>query len=660
MAGWKKVIVSGSHAELAQVSASGLKIPQITISTTTQKVLVDGGSGVIHSRAQNLIQGSNTQYSAGTGFALDASSSPQVFTLDLNSDANGIDHDLIPHTASGAHINWLGPNGILHASNYQDTLYTGSDGGSGLHITQSQGGEWTTLPSQAWTQVGALGTDDSGGSINWSGNITNTGSIMAVGNTLQATDLYVTESITSGNPNFQILAQEMSASLATMGSAAVPATVFAGTGIGGLFVSGTFIYNDLTFQEQVLQQYTGSHIFGGSANDTIQDFTGNIYISQGATSSIGFYGTGSGLTNIPSNAVNYQALTFSDGVTGSFATQNFGFDTATTLNAQISSSGGLSVSSDGFHISTDGVTTARISSSAVVSNRILNENIVSGSLKPDIINAHTLSPYAGALSFNPGLDFLLASTGSGASATLGRTKISALRNFLVNSFPDNIDNAGSVITISVAPDSNGTAISNLFLTVTSDVTTTPELGLGSTGGNGLKITNANFITGSGGDVLAINNGGTGASTAQQAAQNILAWEVDDTYALTIGDTSDTITISGSLQVTQGATTNINLENFEVEDKIMHIGLGANASTDDIGIKFGSSLTQSNALFYNGINDAEGRLAYGYDLNPDNTIALSTNHFPMTVFEGNTGNAELVKADQAGMMRVESNEIYLYI
>lgn len=666
MAGWKKVIVSGSHAELAQVSASGLKTPQNTTTTTGLAVLVDGGSGVIHKIDQSLIQGTNTEYAAGTGFNLNTvTQNLNAFTLNLDQ----IDHDLLFNFSSSEHIDWTtGQTENIEASNYQNTLYTGSDGSSGLHITES-GGEWITLPIQEWTGVGALGSNDSGGSINWSGNIGNTGliaSLLSDGNAgILATNINATQSITVTTTTVG-----MSASVSQIGSSSTPAQVEFGSGplTGGLFVSGTFIYNDLTFQEQVLQQYSGSHIFGGSATDTIQDFTGNIYISTGATSSIGFYGTGSGLTNIPSSAVNYQALAFSDGVTGSFATQNFGFDTATTLSAQVSGSGagGIWTSAAGLYVGANAATTDRISGSAVTTAKILDANIQSGSLTSSIINDHDLSPYSGPLSFAPGTDYLLLSTGSGDSATLGNTKISAMSNFFEDQFPDNIDNDGNVTTISVDPDSTGTPISNLFLTVTPDVTTTPELGLSSVGGNGLQITNTNFVTGSGGHVLTIANGGTGASTAHEAAQNILGWEATDALgndvvnSLTIGDSSDTITISGSLQVTAGATTNINLENFEVEDKIMQIGVGATSPLNDVGIKFGSGPTQSNALFYNGINANIGRLAYGYDLNPDNTIGLSTNHFPMTVFEGNETNAEIVKADQSGMMRVQSNEIYLYM
>ena len=668
--GWKKVITSGSHAELAQVTASRLNTPPNTTTTTGLAVLVDRGDNVISKIDQSLIQGTNTEYAAGQGFALDTSPTPQVFTLQLGG-AGGIDHDQIPHTASGAHINWLGANGTLSPSNYENTQYSGSDGTSGLHITES-GGEWITLPIQEWTGVGALGTDNAGGSINWSGGIVTEGEISAAaGGILGATNISVTESITFSNPDSFMTADYMSASLATMGSAGDPATAQFGTGLSdssGLFISGTFIYNDLAFQEQILQQYTGSHIFGGTATNTSQSFTGNIYVSQGVTSSFapGFQGTGSGLTNIPSSAVNFQALTFSDGITGSFATQEFDFDTNTSMSLQVSSSGGLRVEpSVGLYIDVNGVTSNRIDTGSVTTTKILDANIQSGSLSPNIINAHTYSTFSGAaginqLPFDPNADFLLASEGSGDSATLGKTTISDLKTYLVDQFPDNIDSTGTVLSVSVTPLEGGSTIDGLFLSITDDITTTPEISIGgSITGN---INNSHWT----GSVLSVDDGGTGATTAEDAAQNILSWDATDALGndvvnnLTIGDGSDTITIPGSLEVNADTTT-VDLENFEVTDKFMQIGIGGlNPATDDVGIQFGQAATQSNAFFYKGISEDAGRLAFGYNLNHENTIGLTTDNYPMTVFEGTLDAAALVKADQAGMMRVQDNEIYLYI
>jgi len=674
--GWKKVITSGSHAELAQVTASRLNIPQNTTTTTGLDVLVDRGDNVISKIAQSLIQGTNTEFAAGQGFALDTSPSPQVFTLQLSGET-GIDHDLIPHTASGAHINWLGANGTLSPSNYENTQYSGSDGTSGLHITES-GGEWITLHKQQWTGVGALGTGDSGGSINWSEDITNTGSV--TGATLEATNIYVTESLQTNFPvGVSIFVDNMSASLVNIGEAGDPAAAQFGTGLSdssGLFISGTFIYNDLAFQEQILQQYTGSHIFGGSAADTSQSFTGNIYVSQGVTSSFapGFQGTGSGLTNIPSSAVNYQALTFSNSITGSFATQNFDFDTDTSMSISTLNSGlgdvfnHLLIRADaGGTLS--GVSSIKIETGSVTTVKVGAGAVQSGSLSPDIINAHPYATFSAAaginqLPFEGGSDFLLVSTGSGVvgssnASVLGKAKIEDLRNYLVNQFPTNIDSTGTVLSVSVSPLEGGSTIDGLFLSITDEITTTPIISIGgSITGN---INNSHWT----GSVLSIANGGTGATTAQDAAQNILGWDATDeagntiVNSLTMGDVSDTITIPGSLEVNANTTT-VDLENFEVKDKVLQIGLGATGAANDIGIQFGQAATQSNAFFYKGINEDAGRLAFGYSLNPDNTIGLSTDNYPMSVFEGTLDAAALVKADQAGMMRVEDNEIYLYI
>ena len=103
-----------------------------------------------------------------------------------------------------------------------------------------------------------------------------------------------------------------------------------------------------------------------------------------------------------------------------------------------------------------------------------------------------------------------------------------------------------------------------------------------------------------------------------------------------------------------------MENLEIKDKFLLLGHGSTSPLNDIGIQFGQSPTQSNSLFYKG-TDPNGRLAYGYNEDHITFNGLTSNHYPMTVFSGSAEAAALVKANQTGMMRIDSeNEIYLHI
>ena len=113
--------------------------------------------------------------------------------------------------------------------------------------------------------------------------------------------------------------------------------------------------------------------------------------------------------------------------------------------------------------------------------------------------------------------------------------------------------------------------------------------------------------------LAIADGGTGQSTAAGAANALL--NVSQGGALTVGDSSDTITVGGDLTVTgdlivSGDTVTVNTATLDVEDLNITVGKAATSSSasNGAGLTFGAwssgtipTLTWVHASTYLAVN-----------------------------------------------------------
>ena len=86
MANWKKVIVSGSQAELAGISASSL--PTLDPSTNEFQVLVTGSNGAFFVTGSNALAGSNQNLDAGAGIVItnnEISASVDDVSIEINN-----------------------------------------------------------------------------------------------------------------------------------------------------------------------------------------------------------------------------------------------------------------------------------------------------------------------------------------------------------------------------------------------------------------------------------------------------------------------------------------------------------------------------------------------------------------------------------------------
>ncbi len=125
------------------------------------------------------------------------------------------------------------------------------------------------------------------------------------------------------------------------------------------------------------------------------------------------------------------------------------------------------------------------------------------------------------------------------------------------------------------------------------------------------------------------------------------------------------TLSGDL-VVNGTTTTLNTTNLNVEDQFILVNSGSTAK--DAGIVFGGTsgtAQQGKALIWDySYNSNDGRLAISStDVahnSTSNFAAGTTGYYVAGVFSGNSSDAATAKADHAGNIRIESNEIYIYV
>ena len=139
-------------------------------------------------------------------------------------------------------------------------------------------------------------------------------------------------------------------------------------------------------------------------------------------------------------------------------------------------------------------------------------------------------------------------------------------------------------------------------------------------------------------------------------------------AVAIGDSDDIVTIGNDLVVTGNLTVNgdnlvANVTNLAVDDR--YILLNSGSAAGDSGIVFGGSLGTANSGMAIILDDTDDRLvirsdAFDPDSNSDATLS-ATNHYSVVgAFEGTVANAATAKANKVGNIRVESEEIFIYV
>jgi hypothetical protein len=166
-----------------------------------------------------------------------------------------------------------------------------------------------------------------------------------------------------------------------------------------------------------------------------------------------------------------------------------------------------------------------------------------------------------------------------------------------------------------------------------------------------------------GSSLSSPSQGTARLTTNGVIQNV-DLGVQATDSVTFGAlaiTNDAI-IGGDLTV-NGTTTSINTTNLDIEDQYILLNSGS-AATLDSGIVFGGSngVAQSGAatIWDASYNSNDGRLAIVNNMASSATGNQTPSYHIAGVFEGTAVNAATAQADHPGNIRVENDEIYIYI
>ncbi len=170
------------------------------------------------------------------------------------------------------------------------------------------------------------------------------------------------------------------------------------------------------------------------------------------------------------------------------------------------------------------------------------------------------------------------------------------------------------------------------------------------------------------------SGSTGGGTVALGTQTLsvvgTANEIEATASgqtITIGLPND-VNVAGNLSVqgnldVQGTVTNINTTNLDVEDAFILLNSGS-AATADSGFVFGGSngTAQSGAglIWDASYNSNDGRLAIVGNMASNATGAQTPSYYVGGVFAGTSADAATAEADHVGNIRVEGDDIFIYV
>jgi len=154
---------------------------------------------------------------------------------------------------------------------------------------------------------------------------------------------------------------------------------------------------------------------------------------------------------------------------------------------------------------------------------------------------------------------------------------------------------------------------------------------------------------------------TGQGEARLTTNGVAASTIDLGLQTTDSPTFAGLTVAGDLTVT-GNTIEAQVTNLNVEDKFILLNSGS--TSGDSGIVFGGAdgvANQGVGLFWDtSYNSNDGRLAVINSIAAGATGDQTPAYHIAGVFEGTEGNAATAQADHVGNIRVESDEIYIYV
>jgi len=422
MAEWKKVIVSGSSAELTHVTASkGIQITNIaTTAANTENVLVVDSSGNVKKATQATVAGAISQAHAYATTSIDNTATSQftsvgtVLSASVNSNITYVNNGNIALSVSASvEGDFLGikavTKSIVAGTNITLTPSAASTtinavtksivAGENIEVSLS-GTNDTIATIKAVTKsivagenvtVTLSGTNDTIATIKAAtssvvapgSNITVTPSVNANGGTVYSISSTAFSPADSANFDNITATGNVSASgktaVHTFGGTATFNTISASKlNIETLtelntdtVINGGLVFNGFELFEDQIVIRTGSTQFGVGASSSLQSavthtFTGSVFITgsnltltDGTVTATAFSGDGANITGIVANNVALNTLTAGNGLAASAGHYDGGTNTTFSVNAGT----GLSISGDDVIISNAGVTETQLATS---------------------------------------------------------------------------------------------------------------------------------------------------------------------------------------------------------------------------------------------------------------------------------------------------------
>ena len=630
MADWKKIILSGSDATLASVTASaGVNIgTSVTVGTAASdgvagdRVVTVDASGNFRSLAQGSVAGLNTEYDAGDGLNLGGAGN-----LTFSVVPAEITHSHLFGWLADEHINWSASAAgyEIHSSNYSDTTYTGGPG-----ITIDAAGAVSTSANQG--HVTAVGSLTAGSISEGFGNIYTTGFISA--STVTASYLTIYGSVRSyGDALIE-------------GGATIPGDLSASVVsiTGSLTVDGDLTFNGATFED------ISSGIITGSTEWGLLDGTSNHYFSGSVTASGGvsassFTGDGSGLTGILGSGITTEALTAGNGLNN---TNNVYDGTATKTFSVKPQGSTIGVTAQGIRVANNTIGSLHLQAGAVTHDKMGVGAVLSEHLSADFITGLTPTVYT-SLDAN---DAFLIASGSTGPNQFKHTTIADITNYVSSSLNFSTE-VGTVTGVTMVSNVQGIEITVAGSTAVPTITLSGNVEINNDNFPAAGVTTAT--------ALSIANGGTGQITAKDAANALLNTTLG---SLTFGTGGDTITIGGDL-IVNGNLTSITSTDLEITDRYVLIGSGS--STGDIGIQFGEASSQGNMLVWeDNYSGSDGRFGVNRDntsamWNTGGTLNVDCDYHIATVFAGTSEDAATAKQNHNGNIRLDgSGNAYIWV
>ena len=759
MSGWKKVIVSGSNAELANLTATGadIKLTNLPAGSNENVVLVDSSTGALKKIAMSSVTGANTTYS------LDTSLSGANGVITLTDSDGGTDTITL---AAGAHIT-MSESGDTITISSTDTVYSHPTQGtinttfSGIEvptaIVVNSLGHTTTvskgnIQSASTSQKGVVQLSDSTGSTSTSQAAT-ANAVKQVADAIanldgglssltsgEVTQLQNINSVTISNTQWgylgsmnQGVAQGDSVTFAgvTSGGTISGSTVNASTANitelnvnGSATMTGSLVFNGVSFTETATLTNTGSNTFG--ANGTTQTFSGSTVFMEAPTfnAPLGVSSGGTGLSTISSGNVllgngtgnistvdatadgtflvgdgstmvaeSGATLRTSIGVgtsdTPQFTGINLGHASDTTLTREsagdvniegniIYRAGGtdVPVTDGGTGVSTltsgevligNGSSAVQTRAIGIADNNIveIDSSGVAGAPANGDYAKFTANGLAGRNFAEVRSDLGLTALVDATIATDGAAGVANGETGLVT---------GNAVYDYIAAQNFGTGTGDISAVTAGDGLTgggtSGAVTLNVVGGNGLTATadeialDAALTT-----VTSIKNNSlvigrsSGNDLIDFATDSEIKLKTNNTERLKVSDSG--VSVTGTLTCTDltvtGTTTTVNTTNVTVQDAFIALGTGAQQTNTDAGIIFGAGTgVQGDALFWDGSYNGNDGR-----LGVAHSVALDDNsatagYWVGGVIEGDAAAAATALADHKGNIRIDSGEIYIYV